>query len=53
MKLSMWFSCLWLGLIFQSYCVAAESSKLNGFVTQGITQAKKSNFVTDDGHVLF
>ncbi|AGH42184.1 hypothetical protein C427_0074 [Paraglaciecola psychrophila 170] len=51
MKLSIRFSCLWLGLIFQSYCVAAESFKLNGFVAQGITQAKGSNFVTDDGDV--
>jgi hypothetical protein len=51
MKLSMRFSSLWLGLIFQSYYVAAESFILNGFVAQGITQAKKSNFVTDDGDV--
>jgi hypothetical protein len=51
MKLLIRFSCLWLGLIFQSYCVAAELLKLNGFVAQGITQAKGSNFVTDDGDV--
>jgi hypothetical protein len=51
MKLLIRSGCLWLGLIFQSYCVAAELLKLNGFVAQGITQAKGSNFVTDDGDV--
>ena len=51
MKLATQFICLGLGLIFQSYCLDAKSLKINGFVAQGIIQAKDSNFVTDDGDV--
>jgi hypothetical protein len=51
MKLSTRFTFFWVGLIFNSYYVDAESLKINGFVAQGIVQAKDSNFVTDDGDV--
>ena len=51
MKLLTTFICLGLGLIFQSDYANAKSLKINGFVAQGIIQAKKSNFVTDDGDV--
>jgi hypothetical protein len=51
MKLSTRLTFLGLGLIFQSYCLDAESLKINGFFAQGIVQAKDSNFVTDDGDV--
>ena len=51
MKFSTLFTCFGLGLIFQSYNLDAESLKINGFVAQGIVQAKDSNFVTDDGDV--
>jgi hypothetical protein len=51
MKHSTRFTCLGLGLIFQSYCLEAESLKINGFVAQGIVQANNSNFVTEDGDV--
>jgi hypothetical protein len=44
MKLLTTFICLGLGLIFQSDYVNAKSLKINGFVAQGIIQAKKSNF---------
>lgn len=51
MKLATRFTCLGVGLIFQSFCVDAESIKINGFVAQGIVQSKDSNFVNDDGDV--
>jgi hypothetical protein len=51
MKLATQATCLGLGLIFQSFCVDAESIKINGFVAQGVIQAKDSNFVNDDGDV--
>ena len=51
MKISTRSVCLGLGLIFQSYCLNAESLKINGFIAQGIVQAGDSNFVTDDGEV--
>lgn len=51
MKLLTRFTCLGIGLIFQSYCLDAESLKINGFVAQGVVQAGDSNFVTDDGGV--
>jgi hypothetical protein len=51
MKLATLFTCFGLGLIFQSFCVDAESLKINGFIAQGIIQAEDSNFVTDDGDV--
>jgi hypothetical protein len=51
MKFLTTFICLGLVLIFRSDYVSAKSLKINGFVAQGIIQAKKSNFVTDDGDV--
>ena len=51
MKLSTILICLGLGLTFQSYYLNAESLKINGFVAQGIIQARNSNFVTNDGDV--
>ncbi|GAC21916.1 hypothetical protein [Paraglaciecola arctica] len=51
MKLTTRITCLGLGLIFQSFCLNAESLKINGFVAQGIVQAKDSNFVNDSGDV--
>lgn len=53
MKISTGLACLGLGLLFQSYYLNAESLKINGFIAQGIVQARDSNFVTDDGDVSF
>lgn len=49
MKLLTWLVSV--GVIFQSYCLHAESLKINGFVAQGIIQAANSNFVENDGDV--
>lgn len=49
MKFATWLASI--GIIFQSYCLHAESLKINGFVAQGIIQAADSNFVQDDGDV--
>lgn len=51
MKLATRITYLGLGLLFLSYCVDAESLKINGFVAQGVIQASDSNFVDDDGDV--
>jgi hypothetical protein len=51
MKLATLITCFGIGLIFQSFCLDAESLKINGFVAQGIVQAKDSNFVNDSGDV--
>ncbi|WP_339725778.1 TonB-dependent receptor [uncultured Paraglaciecola sp.] len=42
---------IFLGLVFQSFFLNANSLKINGFVAQGVIQANDSNFVTDKGDV--
>ncbi|MEP1446430.1 MAG: TonB-dependent receptor [Paraglaciecola sp.] len=51
MKLIIRIASLIVGILFTTFCVAADSLKINGFVAQGIVQAKDSNFVNDDGDV--
>ena len=45
------YCCFFLALLLQSFYLNAGSLKINGFVAQGVIQAKDSNFVNDDGDV--
>ena len=51
MKKSVSLYLLSFALFFQVFQLKAAEVKVNGFVAQGIIQAKDSNFVNDDGDV--
>lgn len=51
MKKSLNFYLFYFVLTFQPFLINAADIKVNGFVAQGIIQAKDSNFVNDEGDI--